>query len=210
MSTGRARRPAAVSALRHRENRRPFFFGDRLDGQARVLDERHLAECGLLLHLGERHRSREGLVCRDVHTFPRAAVIGRVGMGRLHHRHDADDLLGVHRMVEEPFVALRHLAHLVARHVVAHAVPLRAGRPRSDLIVPTPCSRLGFEQPIAHDGPLVSGLRIRQPHYNATAFCLGSPCVHGAGSAGAHRLARLLKGLGVDRRLAPSQPTVEI
>ena len=54
------------------------------------------------------------------------------------------------RMVEEPQIANRHLAHEVARLIVAHAVPFLARVPLGDLVRPAPGRGFGFEQPVGH------------------------------------------------------------
>src|SRR5690606_26066891 len=63
---------------------------------------------------------------------------------------DADDLKPLIGMVEEALVAQLHLAHEVARLIVADTGPLFAFSTLGLLLLPRPGIRLRLEQPIRH------------------------------------------------------------
>ena len=73
-----------------------------------------------------------------------------IGMGERDHLQDADDLLALVRVIEEAQVAELHRPHVVARLVVAHAVPGLALGAARDEVVPREGIGLGFHQPIGH------------------------------------------------------------
>ncbi len=78
------------------------------------------------------------------------------------------------RVIKEAQVACFHRPHVVARLVVAHAVPFLSGVALGDLIVPGPCRGFGFEKPVGHGAaPFVAVI----PRSGAGSSGLAMACV---------------------------------
>ncbi len=63
---------------------------------------------------------------------------------------DTDNALFVDGVIKEAEIPDHHLPHVVARLIVAYAVPFGAFVAAFVLVFPGPCVRFGFEEPICH------------------------------------------------------------
>src|SRR6056297_2162525 len=88
------------------------------------------------------------------------------------HLDRAHNRLFLLRMVEESAIPHRHLAHEIARLIVAHAVPFLARVALGQLIGPAPDRRFGLEQPVSHQITFFHG--ISSTPENSSALASGS------------------------------------
>src|SRR5690606_38476633 len=112
-----------VLTLCHCNDLIPLIQPDLSNGQARKLDQLDLGERGFRLDIGQAHGTVELSHRLDLDRRPGARVVPRIGEARLGDAHDPDDLLVADRMVEERLIARLHSLQVVARAVIAHAVP---------------------------------------------------------------------------------------
>ena len=144
----------------------PLRGRDRLHGEPRVHDQHHLGELGVVLDGGERDGARHVAHGAHVDALPGAGAVLGIGMGQRRYLHDADDLLAFVRVIEEAEVLELHGAHVVARLIVAHAVPGLAGFPTRLQHLPGEHVRLGLEQPMSDRHRIA----LQQPSCLATLF----------------------------------------